>query len=135
MGFWSWLTGGGEAVESAAKVAEKATDGIYNGIDKMFYTDEEKAENAQKILDSQLAFIRMAYNSNSIRSVARRVIAFAFTANFLLILDVALFFAVRGDANIVKSIVDVCTAFRVGIIQLAIVGFYFGVHMLRSWKK
>ena len=27
------------------KVIGKAVDGVYNGVDKLFYTDEEKADN------------------------------------------------------------------------------------------
>ena len=38
MSFWSTLFGSGNVVN-------KAVDGIYNGVDKLVYTDEEKADD------------------------------------------------------------------------------------------
>lgn len=69
MSFWSFLTGGSD-------VAEKAADGIYNGIDKLIYTDEEKAEASQKGFELFLEYQKATLPQNK----ARRQLALLVTA-------------------------------------------------------
>lgn len=64
MSLFSWLTGGKGA-------AEKAADGIYNGLDKMFYTDEEKADAAKARGQLYIEYQKATMPQN----VARRLIA------------------------------------------------------------
>lgn len=51
MGFWSKLFG-------SENVVNKAVDGIYNGTDAVFYTDEEKAANFNRVLDLKTKMLR-----------------------------------------------------------------------------
>ncbi len=58
----------------------KTVDGIYNGVDKLFYTDEEKAEATQKQIDTKLKLLPLFEPFK----IAQRIIAIIFTINFIL---------------------------------------------------
>lgn len=51
MGFFGTLL-------SSDSVVDKAVDGVYNGLDKTFYTDEEKAEMAIKRSELHIKFLK-----------------------------------------------------------------------------
>lgn len=68
----SWL----KTVFSAEDTISKTVDGVYNGVDKVFYTEEEKAEAAMRVLEVQLRFLEAGTGYN----VARRIIAVTVTA-------------------------------------------------------
>ena len=48
MGFLSWVSGAKQA-DKALEIADKATSGIVNGIDKLFFTEEEKSDVSKGI--------------------------------------------------------------------------------------
>ena len=73
MSFWGRLFGSDDIVE-------KTADGIYNGIDKIFFTDEEKADASK--LGFQL-WIK-AQEATQGQNIARRFIALLVTVFFLL---------------------------------------------------
>ncbi|PNX50663.1 MAG: hypothetical protein BV456_05930 [Thermoplasmata archaeon M8B2D] len=62
-----------------AKASEKMLDGITNGVDKLFYTAEEKAEDGAKARTEGFAVYMKWLESTSGSRVARRVIAFMVT--------------------------------------------------------
>lgn len=119
MGMFSWLTGGSNA-------AEKAIDGAVNGIDAMFFTEEEKSQASQKVLELKIDYAK----HTAFMSVSRRVIVCAvcavWTLAVVLLLGLALAFGVEAPSfKAVKTVmVDV-------VMQpfSIIVGFYFLAHV------
>lgn len=67
MSFWGKIFG-------SDSVIEKATDGIYNGVDSIVYTDQEKAERLERMLKLYEPF-----------KLAQRLIALAVGAPFVTI--------------------------------------------------
>ena len=103
----------------STNAADKAVDGIYNGIDNMFYTEEEKAVARQKIFDTK---IKIAKALEPFK-VAQRAIALSFTLNFILAfwaIGVMMYF----DINVDKYI-ELVGVFNFGWIMMSIVAFYF----------
>lgn len=74
MGFFSSLFG-------SDTVVNKAVDGVYNGIDSIVYTDQEKAENENKKSNLKIQLLK-AYEPFKI---AQRVIAFMIGTPFVFI--------------------------------------------------
>ena len=105
------ILGSGETVE---RVAEKAADGLYNGIDKLVYTDEEKAEAFAEARKAYLEFVRIAYDQNSIRSVTRRWLAWGICTWVLMNAQVAIFYAVTGRNEVVRQVIDIAEAMSLG---------------------
>lgn len=123
---------GGSA--NAEKIVNTAADGIYNGLDKLVYTDEEKTDAYQKGVDTFLAFVKVAYDDNSFRSVTRRWLAWAIVGFNLLLAGTASAFAIMGKIDIVNSILAIATSLQLGWAFVAVVVFYFGVQFFRVGK-
>lgn len=126
------LFGGGEAAEHTVK---KAADGIYNGLDKIVYTDEERAEATQKGVDAFLKFAELTRDENSIRSVTRRWLAWFITVNSITMAWVAIIFAINNKDKMVEKIVAIADAFHLGWAFAGVVVFYFGVQFVRNKGK
>lgn len=126
MGFLSWFSGGGKQVD-------KVTDAVINGLDAVFYTDEEKAGDAKKRAEIWYKFMELARNESSIKSVTRRVIAILVISHWLIFLNVALV------SHLVGNEPGALFAFGLAKAMLWIVGgvgaFYFGTHLLSGIKK
>ncbi len=93
------------------EVISKAVDGIYNGIDKMVYTDEEKVDNYLRVMDMYTSF-----------KLAQRLIAMAVVPPYVLAWFVT-FMVSFSEASTVTQ--EALLEGRMGDLVLAIVGFYF----------
>ena len=118
-----WLFGG-------SKAADKTVDSLSNGIDKMFYTDEEKADGRQKGFDSFIKWQEATQPQN----LARRLIALIVTALFsvlVLVCVVAGYFDQEGYSAYVYELTKelVFPAF------LVIISFYFGKGIVSDIAK
>ena len=89
MGFFDIFTTSKAAVDTAKNIV----DGTISGIDKLFYTDEEKADNlAERIALHQKGFAlwleaqKALIGESSLRSITRRVLAVMIIGVFLLLL-------------------------------------------------
>lgn len=113
----------------SVKSLDKAVDGIYNGADMLYYTDEEKAKAEQLKRDTKLEMLKLYHPYK----LAQRVIAFAFTFNFLLAfwVGVLLYLVFPTYFDGFLNLVD---RFNIGWIMLAIVSFYFTDGAM-SWFK
>ena len=96
------------------KVIEKTTDGIYNGIDMLVYSDEEKAIAMQKKQEFYIKILK-AYEPFK---VAQRFLAFIYSIPYV---SIVVYGVVMKDAVLVNSIND-----ALGLQTIIILGFYFG---------
>jgi hypothetical protein len=92
MGIFS-IFSGEKAAEKALDITDKATTGLINGIDKVFYTEEEKAETALKraeialkVSDAHIKLMETLGSENTVRSITRRYLAVMIIGTFLLLL-------------------------------------------------
>ena len=102
--------------------SEKVVEGAITGIDKMFYTNEEKAEMKIKLLEGFEPF-----------KLALRFIALVITIPFVLMVMVAFTASFWVDVTPqLKILVD-----TLGMPFLVVVGFYFadGIGILKGKKK
>ena len=125
MGFLSFLTGGSD-------VAEKVVDGVSSGLDVMFYTDEEKSQANQKILDWKLAYAK----ATAAMSISRRIIVcgvcFVWIVLVLLLIIVASF--AGNDSQMFKDLFDIMKDV-VNPPFMIIVAFYFLAHVVGNARK
>lgn len=124
MGLFSWITGNSGA-------AEKAVDGAIKGVDALFFTDEERSQAAQKVLELKIDYAK----HTAFMSISRRVIVVAvcavWTLAVLILLFLALMFGIGAPSfKAVKAVmVDV-------VMQpfSIIVAFYFLAHVASKAK-
>lgn len=141
MGWWNVLTNSSDTVG-------KVTDAVINTGDKLFYTEEERAEMKADYV-KQLPTILKAYEPFKI---AQRVLAlwfsFLFGISFLTGLGMIIFNAIKKYNSLLEGIpnekiilldieplLSLIGAFSLGIIMLAIIGWYFGGGFIESLKS
>lgn len=135
MGIFSKLFG-------ADEVVKKAADGIYNGVDKLVYTDEEKAEMRLKAAQQFLQLLK-AYEPFKL---AQRLLALIFAIPYVLIWLVSAILFIIGalfpqfiDAIEVSKELAKMNNETLGTPVAIILAFYFSGGMLegvvRRWKQ
>jgi len=124
IGFIKGLFGGGKSMDT---VVETAASGIYNGLDKLIYTDEEKAEALGEGRKLFLSFVKVAYDQNSIRSVARRWLAFMVVGPTMAAFVIAIV-AWPFNPEYSKFLLDMVVI--MGPWAAGVLAFYFGPHLL-----
>lgn len=133
MGLLSFLSGAKQA-DKLLDIGDKATSGIINGVDKMFYTAEEKSEAAQKITDTYLEFLKTTLSESSVRSITRRIVAVMIMALF----SAAFLFTVAAwklDREWAEFCLKTTSEFGVGNLTLMVAVFFFGTHALASFVR
>lgn len=141
MSWWKVLTDSGDTVN-------KVTDAVISTGDKLFYTDEEKAEMKNEYAKN-LPILLKAYEPFKI---AQRVLAFWFSflfgISFLTGLGMIIFNAIKEYNSLIAGVprdnivlldinplLSLIGAFSLGIIMLAIIGWYFGGGFIESLKR
>ena len=140
MGIFDKITGffgtNADTINTGAKIAEKATEGVINGLDACFYTDEEKAQDKQvtaqmqqKGFETILEFQKQYASENSEQSKARRDLAkMTFVVFYSLIFILITIW--RVDAAWCKSAIDIIKIISSNYILLMVAGAYFVPHQL-----
>lgn len=112
-----------------SSILEKAADGIYNGLDKLVYTEEEKAESLAKGRELFMEFAKVAYDQNSIRSVTRRWLAFMVIGPTMVFYVVSVLFRLFGmvaEADFTIQAANNLIPWAGGVLA-----FYFGPHLIK----
>jgi len=141
MGIWSTLF-------SSSDTISKTTDAVISGVDKMFYTDEEKADFKMKYTE----FFPTLLKSYEPFKIAQRILAiwfsFLFGVSFLVGLGIETYniyykwellsLGVEESKIILldtSPLLNIVSAFSLATIVLVIVGFYFSGGLAESLFK
>lgn len=128
MGFWGSLFGVKSVVENVPKVV----DGVISGVDKLCFTEEEKAEVNIKTMELIFDHIKTSVSESSIRSITRRVLSICILGVFLLLLLASggLFYFFPAWAQYLFD----CAKSMYHLV-LAVSVFYFGPYQLARLTK
>lgn len=136
MGIGALISGiftGAKTTEKAVDIADKVTTGFMTGIDKMFYTKEEKADAIQKHSETMLKYWELVTKENTQQSMARRELArMAFQVYFFLILAMVVMWKIDLEwAKFVFETLGMIT-WLVGMVAAT----YFVPHQVsKIWKS
>jgi hypothetical protein len=108
---------------------DKLTDGAVHGLDKIFFTKEEKAEANQKLSEWYLKYLAATQPQN----VARRVIAFIVVGLWAILVLLGVLIKWFNDAY--ATYVFEVLAEIVMNPFLMIMGFYFLTHAVRAYRN
>lgn len=130
MSFWSRLFG-------SANVVDKTVDAVISTGDKLFYTEEEKAEGRLKVLEWTLSW----YEATSGSRIARRMIGVGFTITFLALvlltsafMAAGAFFGLKGATSAGTAILGLIGETLVLPLSI-IITFYFGGPAIAGIKQ
>jgi hypothetical protein len=120
---FGFLTGGSDA-------AEKVVDGISNGLDKMVFTDEEKADYTVKGAELHLKLLEITNKESTASSIARRMICIPIVWLWLFMIIV---YVVLGTLELpIAAVQDAISTLTVPA-GMALT-FYVGRHALPNKK-
>ncbi len=122
-----------KTIDKAVDVGAKVADGIMSGLDKLWFTKEEKADARQKGTETLLKFWEVVANENTEQSKARRELAKMVFKTYLSLILMAV--AVYGfDKEYAKFIFEVAGILTV--IVGGIAAIYFGPQQIsKIWSK
>jgi len=108
-------------------------DKVTSGVDKMFFTNEERADFNKNMADSQLEFVKQTVSENSTRSITRRYIAVSivFVYLFLMLFAVGVYYFDKEYAEFVFNTANV----GLGTLVIMVAAFYFGGYYLSQYNK
>jgi len=130
MGWLSELFSSDKTVRKAVNLVDDSVRGVGNWIDELSFTEQEKAQANQKLLDFRLKVLDKTADESSVRSISRRILAWAIVGVFLTLIMLSAIGTIlglswaKGVFMIAKSIYE---AF------LAVISFYFVSHIGNSW--
>ena len=123
---------------------------ISSGVDKMFYTQEEKAENTIKAYDAWLRMVETLKSAETYRSITRRILAVFIIFNLICMIWLCIFSEIAGiqgwfgltiltvdDVSftpVTWAILKLASVFELGWVFCTIIVFYFGPHMIQFFK-
>lgn len=122
MGLFSWFTGGSDT-------ADKVVDGVTDGLDAMFFTDEERSRASQKVLDFKLKWIQATSGQN----LARRYIAWTVTGLWSFLVIYSIFLKIISSPHF-QFVFDILGDV-VNPPFMIVLGFYFLTHVVRGAKN
>lgn len=111
-------------------VIEKAADAVTRAGDAIIFTDEEKSETNQKLLDWYLQFLTATNPQN----LARRQIARVVTGLWALLVVAGVMAYGFGRSEFAKFIFDTLTE-TVAVPFGIVLTFYFTVHAIRAFRS
>ena len=124
MAIFSFLTGNTKSVE-------KVVDAGISGLDKLFFTDEEKADYNHKLQSLHLEFVKIAANESTAQSISRRMICLPVVYVWLL-LTLA---SVVAELFALPTVALTHAVEAMSLPSLTAIGFYCGRHIANNFGK
>jgi hypothetical protein len=117
-------------LSSGPRAAEKVLDAGISGIDKIVYTEEEKADARQKMLDIWMELQKTLGEETSVRGVTRRILAIMFCSSYIL-LSLGSVAVWKWDKAYADFMWDVAQG-TYGTLTLTVAAFYFGPYFIQK---
>ncbi len=113
---------------------DKVFDSISSGVDKLAFTKEEKAELHMKLSDKVADFAHSSMSENTVRSKARRIIAYVIIGNFFLMVWAVIVLHLLGMDEAARFVFELGVEWKIATSFIVVVGFFFGSYLLRGTK-
>jgi hypothetical protein len=118
--------------DKALDIAEKGLTGGMSLLDAAFYTDQEKAENKQKMTEAWLKTQELIGKESSPTSISRRIIAWSVIGMTIVTFACGLIFIGFGADARLDILIKWSVAMKLDWAFVGVIGFYFGAHLIRK---
>lgn len=128
------------AIFGSGENTKTVVDGAVHGLDKLFFTAEEKSEASARVAEWYLRYLAATQPQN----LARRLIAMVIVVLWALLVvagvvaravEVSLSVTPTEGEELFSAFVFVVLADVVMNPFLMIMGFYFATHVVRAWQN
>ena len=116
------------AIFGSSKNTETIVDGAVAGLDKIFFTAEEKSDASAKVAEWYLKYLAATQPQN----LARRLIALVVVLLWALLVLVGVA-TYKFDSGFSMFVFDILRDVVNMPFQI-IIGFYFATHLARAWQ-
>lgn len=118
----------------------KIIDGAVNGLDKIFFTKEERADANNKLSEWYLKYLAATEGQNLARRMIAVIIVYVWTGliAFGMFARAAELFLQRGVAQKLYPLSEFVLSLLVDVVMVPfgiVIGFYFLTHTVRAYKK
>lgn len=127
----SWLSVAGSFLFGGSKTSDKVLDGGMSALDKMFHTDEEKADGKREMMKLYIDYQKATAPQN----VARRLIALIVTSVWATLVTTAGILHVSGNTDEAAYLLKLLGDGGVSMAFMVVIGFYFAKRMMGGVKK
>lgn len=117
------ISGSGQGLD----IANKAVDGIINGLDKLKFTEEEKFDAWKAVAQTHLAVVKEAASESTTKSMTRRFLALILIGNYVFLSNVAAFGWLYKPAWSMY-VLEICNDTILGKLTLWFGIFYVGYY-------
>lgn len=116
------------AIFGSAENTKTVVDGAVNGLDKLFFTAEEKSEASAKVAEWYLRYLAATQPQNLARRLLALIVALLWA---LLILTGVVAWPLNREFSlfVFSVLTDV-----VAVPFAGIMAFYFATHIVRTWQ-
>ena len=135
MNIFKWIAGGSKTQDDIFDKDKGLLAKAGGWIGNMNYTDEEQAEARAKMNDSVSAFVAATLEESTERSVTRRAVAVMWIKVQLAMVLITMTAVPFLDDAVAEYLLEITFSGVMTAGTLAILGFFFGSHMLSSHLK
>jgi hypothetical protein len=118
----------------APEAMNKAFDAVIKGGDALVYTEEEKAEMRKEMSQIYLKHIETTNKENTATSIARRWLSMVITVPFVFLTMGSAILDLFGMSEIGDHWQELAMEDYSNLVMMVAI-FYFGNHMVKSFKK
>jgi len=108
---------------------EEVSTSVIEGVDKLFFTKEEKAGFSKEIADAQLEYLKTTVSENSARSITRRWLSIGIMGLFLLLIIVTAI-AYPFSKDYAQFTLELANSLTTLVMMVA--AFFFGGYMVNN---
>ncbi len=108
---------------------EQVSNSVIEGVDKLFFTKEEKMSIAKEIADAQVEFLKTTVSENSARSITRRWLSMGIMGVFLVLIIVT---AVAYPFSKEYAQFTLELAGSLTTLVMMVAAFFFGGYMVNN---
>src|SRR5690554_4531075 len=108
---------------------EQVSNSVIEGVDKLFFTKEEKMSIAKEIADAQVEFLKTTVSENSARSITRRWLSIGIMGVFLVLIIVT---AVAYPFSKEYAQFTLELAGSLTTLVMMVAAFFFGGYMVNN---
>ena len=138
MSLWGIITGAGkvgDAIDTGLDIVKMGA----RGLDKMVYTDEEKAidgaANIAKNMDHALAFAKISQSESGASAVIRRLAMLIVLGNFSLFTVTGLVLVLMDKISTLQNLAKWASSMSIGSLAMTVVASIFGYYAVTKGRK
>lgn len=133
MSFFGKLFGTEKAIDKGLGIIDKSVGHVASGLDQLFHTDEEKAQEHIKLTEMRMNMVKSLQDEFTPRAITRRILALVIFGLFFLHSNLWAWFAWKDNEKIASQFKEL-TKVDIQLVML-VAFFYFGYYGVKNIIK